>query len=102
MTLEAATQQAARFGREQKRSYSLHHRDFQLAGQAQRSLLSMNGYFLLLYADDQVTIDSNLGVYDRISSGIAECQHVHSGQISLANYDDTLRNVEFLQVVFDA
>ena len=77
------------------------HRDFQLKGREQQRIQIANGYLLLLFSDDDVVITSDLGVYDRLSEGVSECQHVHSGEVVLQNFSDTLKNVECYQCLMD-
>ena len=40
-----------------------------------------------------------MGIYDRLSEGVAECQHAHTGEITIENYSDTLKNAEFWEVL---
>lgn len=71
------------------------HRDFQLRGKEQKTIQVPNGYLCLLFCEEEVVISSDLGIYDRLSEGVAECQHVHSGEVTIQNFADTMKNAEF-------
>lgn len=102
MTEPFARALVAQLAKEQGKTVSIHHRELLIKPLAQRTIQMAGGYLIVLNCDAQVTVDSNLGVYDRISENIAECQHKHSGQILLSNYADSLGTVEFLEATFDA
>lgn len=101
MTESLARAQAAQLAAEQGRKASIHHRELLLRPQAERTMESMNGYVFVLSCDNQVTIDSPLGVYDKISDNVSEVQHKHAGQITLSNYADQVKSVEILQITLE-
>ena len=79
---------------------ALTFRDIQLRPQEQRTIASQRGYVLLSDLDDWVVVDSDLGVYDRLSPHIAECQHVHAGEIVFQNYSDRVQIIEVAQLTW--
>lgn len=97
-----AYKQIERYQRELKKaSYADEHRDYRLQPREHRTIPVSDEMFFVIYCPDEVVITSNLGSFDQLSEGVAENQHVHSGEIVLANYSDDVQNVEFVQVVWE-
>lgn len=99
MTIEAANRVVETYQRDQQHAgHAVTHRPLTLKGAEQRTLNVPDGYLLLLDCPDSVVVTSELGLYDRLSEGIAELQHVHAGEIILQNYGDALATVECWEV----
>lgn len=93
--------QIERYQRELKKAgFADEHRDFKLQPREHRTIPSSDQMFFMVYCPDEVVITSNLGVYNQLSDGVAENQHVHSGELTLENYSDGVQNVEFVHVLW--
>ena len=80
--------------------YRLKYRDFTLGGHETRLVETFTEMFVLVGADKEVKVQSDLGVYDKTGNRPGENQHEHLGQIQLVNTNRNARNVTFIQVLW--
>ena len=79
--------------------YRMEFQDLQLASGEERAVNAYNELWLLLQADEGITIRSDYGRYDAQSEGLSENVYEHADQIEITNTAEVSQKVRFIQVV---
>lgn len=56
-------------------------------------------FYLLVYADSEITVSSEFGNYDLQDIGINEQQYEHQGKISITNLSYSVQHIKFIQII---
>lgn len=83
-----------------RRDYSLRFRHLVLKSGEAMEIFAFNQLYILVEETEDVSIQSELGLFDLSSSNTNEMQYEHQGQIKLKNGSFQIRHVRFIQVIF--
>ena len=84
-----------------KPGYTLDYRDFTLQPLQTRLIEATDHTYVVLDAGDSVVVRSELGVYDHVTTTVAESVHHHTGRIVLENHSSTeMQYVEFVIAIW--
>lgn len=81
-------------------SYVISHRHFILTPHETREIDASNEYYFLVTADEEISIESDLGRYDNNDEGILEQQHEHQGKLRVKNNSISRKQIQFIQVKY--
>lgn len=102
MTLEYAIYFIPRRMRElgfARRDYYDYFRHLLLQPNETREIAAYNQIFFLVEDSPDVTIRSELGIYDLSAINANEMQYEHQGAITLQNQTNTIKHLRFIQVI---
>ncbi len=80
-------------------NYTLRFAHLVLQSQEVRQLEASCEFFILVEEPQNVTIDSDMGIFDLGYSATNELQYEHQGIITITNYGNAIVNVRFIQVI---
>lgn len=80
--------------------YTPHYRDITLRPKEIRRIGAPDEHYMLRQIEDGLVIESENGTYDKRSADVSESAHAFTGQITIQNTTDLIRNVQFLQVIY--
>ena len=83
-----------------RREYSLRFRHFVFKASEQIQIDAFNQLYILVEETADVSISSELGVFDLSALNTNEMQYEHQGQIKISNQSVQVRHVRFIQVIF--
>ena len=79
--------------------YNIRFRHFVLQAKERKKIHADNQLFLLIEANDAVSIRSDFGVYDLAAINVNELQYEHQGNIRIRNYAGVTQHVRFIQII---
>src|SRR5579884_519823 len=80
-------------------NYSLRFSHLVLQPSEVRQIEASCEFFILVEEPQNVTIDSDMGIFDLGYSATNELQYEHQGIITITNYGNAIVNVRFIQVI---
>ncbi len=83
-----------------KDEYSLKFRHFVFKANEQKNIDAFNQLYILVEETEDVSVSSELGLFDLSSVTTNEMQYEHQGQIKIKNQSVQTRHVRFIQVIF--
>ena len=83
-----------------KRDYAIRFRHFILKADEQTNIDAYNQLYILVEETADVSVSSELGLFDLSAPNTNELQYEHQGQIRIQNQSLQIRHVRFIQVIF--
>jgi hypothetical protein len=80
-------------------TYHIRHRDYSVQAGSSFTIDAYNELYFIIGSPDDLTIDSDYGMYDSTGSFTGENMHQHKGFITITNPTDSNKRVEFIQVI---
>jgi hypothetical protein len=83
-----------------KEEYSLRFRHFVLKANEETAIDAFNQLYILVEQTEDITVSSELGLFDLNALNTNEIQYEHQGQLKLKNQSVQIRHVRFIQIIF--
>lgn len=80
-------------------NYSMRLRHFVLRPGEKRKLSAHAEIFLLVCSPEYISVKSEYGIYDPLSTAINEQQYEHQGIIRMRNYSSQFQSVQLIQLI---
>lgn len=80
-------------------NFYLKFRHFVLQPQEVREVPAYNQFFILVEEADNVSVNSEFGIFDLSLSNVNEMLYEHQGLIRIQNYASGINHVRFIQVI---
>jgi hypothetical protein len=80
--------------------YAIRFRHLVLTAGEQRAIDAFNQLYILVEQTEDISIRSELGLYDLSATNVNELQYEHQGQIKIKNQSVQIRHVRFIRVIF--
>ena len=80
-------------------NYNIRFRHYVLQPKERKKIHADNQLFILVEANDAVSVKSDFGMYDLTALNVNELQYEHQGNIRIRNYAGVTQHVRFIQII---
>jgi hypothetical protein len=80
-------------------NYNIRFRHFVLQAKETQNIDADNQLFILIEANDAMSVKSDFGIYDLAALNVNELQYEHQGNMDITNYGNTTLHVRFIQII---
>lgn len=80
-------------------NYNIRFRHYVLQPKERKKIHADEHLFILIDANDSVSVVSDFGIFDLTAENVNELQYEHRGNIRIRNYAGTAQHARFIQII---